>query len=137
MSEDPLEHSIKHGGPIAGSGMPDDAELFFREWWTSLEFQDARYHEKTALRSIGSPLALPQGFAVRFLENNDSELNVVLPAPATTASDYVSKTEVSPSLREVLQSRTARAPGWTLFKDDWNLTDSGTDFGLITIAPPG
>ena len=90
-------------GPIAGAGLSADAELVFIEWLASLEYQDVRYHEKVigllarqamidddlrqkvltdpagALRDLGSDLALPEEFSVRFLENTATELNVVLP----------------------------------------------------------
>ena len=151
-------------GPIAGAGLSADAELVFIEWLASLEYQDVRYHEKVigllarqamidddlrqkvltdpagALRDLGSDLALPEEFSVRFLENTATELNVVLPPRAKMITDYFEalvqqQSQASTGLRERLQSRTAaRMP--TLFQDDWNLGDTGNDINFGMIVPP-
>lgn len=161
----PSHQSGRAKGPIAGDDLPNDAELVFSEWLASLEYQDGRYHEKVigllareamkdeafrhkvvadpagALYDLGSTLALPEDFSIRFLENTDKELNVVLPPLASTITDYLETlgredADYPIALRDRLQSRTAaRMP--TLFQDDWNLSDAGDDLSFLMIAPPG
>jgi hypothetical protein len=165
MSDEPTSPQFgAEKGPIAGAGLPRDAELVFVEWLASLEYQDVRYHEKVigllarqamidddlrqkiltdpagALRDLGSDLALPEEFSVRFRENTATELNVVLPPRAKMITDYFEtlarqESQYSTGLRERLQSRTAaRMP--TLFQDDWNLSDAGDDLTFGMLVPP-
>jgi hypothetical protein len=162
MTEYPVQDS-KPGdgeGPIAGAGMPEEAELLFRDWMQSLVAQDVRYNTKAigllvreamvddrvrsqiledpagALRALGSRLELPSEFTVRFFDNTTTVLNVVLPPPAKILeSNFERGGELGTGLRERLRSRTADFP--TLFHDNWNWNDPGNDLSFLMIAPPG
>jgi hypothetical protein len=153
----------KAKGAIAGPGMTEDAELVFHEWFESLVNQDIRYNTKAigllarqamvddafraqvlqdpagALRALGANHSLPTEFAVKFVDNTSTLLNVVLPPRAATIAKYFGSTSEPASEQRVavrlrLRSRTADFP--TLFHDDWNLGDPGNDLSLGMIVPP-
>ena len=120
----------------AGEGLGDDDDRIFHLWLESLVLQDPRYNSKAiavlareamvneqlrsrvlsdpegCLKELGSKLALPEGVGVRFLENTQATLNVVLPPRAGGAS------RMSPTLRDRLRSRTMASAAW--FSDDWD-----------------
>jgi hypothetical protein len=120
----------------AGEGLGDDDDRIFHLWLESLVLQDPRYNSKaiavlareamvneqlrsrvvsdpeSCLRELGYKLALPEGMAVRFLDNTQATLNVVLPPRAGGAG------RMSPALRDRLRSRTSTSAQW--FSDDWD-----------------
>jgi hypothetical protein len=141
-------------GHIAGAGMTEEAELVFRDWIQSLVDQDIRYHRKAiallareamvddgfrsqvledpagALRALGARVSLPEEFAIRFFENTNTVLNVVLPPRAeTVAKQFESSGERGGehlvALRLRLRSRTEAFA--TLSEDDWDIEDTETD----------
>jgi hypothetical protein len=147
---------------IAGYGMTDEDESVFRDWLESLVLQDLRYNDKAVivlaresmvdehfrsrvpddpegcLQALGAKVKLPEGFAVNFIENTETTLNVVLPPRAGTASERFGPADIRESyksiaLRERLASRTS---GFPLFNDDWNISDPGTrDISIPTPFP--
>jgi hypothetical protein len=123
-----------------GGHLSEEDQRMLRFWRENLSFLDSRYHEKTLLKLVARAisdeefrdrlvndtdavlaecdLALPDGMEVRFFDNTPNALHVVLPPPA-------GEMEQRPvALRESLRSRTAE--GFFLFKDDFNLSDTGT-----------
>jgi hypothetical protein len=120
----------------AGEGLGDDDDRIFHLWLESLVIQDPRYNSKAiavlareamvneqlrsrvvsdpegCLRELGSKVPFPEGTAVRFYENTQTTLNVVLPPRA-------GGTRMSTALRDRLRSRTSDSAEW--FHDDWDV----------------
>lgn len=120
----------------AGEGLGDDDDRIFHLWLESLVLQDPRYNSKAiavlareamvneqfrsrvvsdpegCLRELGSKVALPDGTTVRFFDNTEATLNVVLPPIAGGTR------RMSTALRDRLRSRTLESAQW--FHDDWD-----------------
>jgi hypothetical protein len=132
-------------------GLSEDDWRLVRLWRENQVLQDPRYSSKGLLklvvwamldeavrrRLLADPDAflaehadlkghLPEGVALRFLENDSDTLNVVLP-PRRGATEYQPM-----ALREVLRSRTS---GLSAFKDDFDLGDFGNDADVAVGDP--
>jgi hypothetical protein len=80
---------------------------------TNEEFRSKVLHDpQSSLRELGSKDGLPENVVVKFFDNTDGTLNVVLPPRAGLS------TRLSPTLRERLHSRTTTFSAW--FHDDWD-----------------
>jgi hypothetical protein len=122
---------------VAGEGLGDEDDRLFHLWLEALVLQDPRYNSKAiavlareamvneqlrsrviidpegCLRELGAKVTLPEGTTVRFFDNTQTNLNVVLPSRAGGTSRW------RPALQDRLQSRTSFFAAW--FQDDWDL----------------
>ena len=142
------------GGDVISKLLNDEDQRVLRHWRESLTLQDIRYGGKgllllahwamvdsefrsrlvndtdAFLRELQLKLNdLPEGVTLTFLENTKSTLNVVLPPPAGEMAYR------SPTLREVLRSRTTPETRW--FQDDFDMGDLGDAKGPMPGADGG
>jgi hypothetical protein len=125
---------------VWGGVLSEEDERLLHLWRESLVLQDPRYKSKVLLKFAAITMAdeefrsrlvndteavlhefqskvdWPEGLTLRFLENTQDTLNVVLPPRSGEMSDQ------PVALREVLRSRTT---AWTdgLFRDDFDPGD--------------
>lgn len=139
----------------------DEDRDVVRLWRESFSLLDGRYHSKALLQAVvfamtdeqirsrlindtegsligdQSSIDLPEGTTVRFFENTQNTLNVVLPPP-TGGMSYSRSGEMTyrpPELREALRSRTSSAERNPFWKDDYDFGDS--DFSWFFGDPIG
>ncbi|MFF0476445.1 hypothetical protein [Streptomyces sp. NPDC004284] len=122
----------------SGNAMNKDDVFMLRHLQQGLIVQDARYENKglfkliavamaddefrwrlvndtqNVLNEFQSRLDLPNGVTVRFWENTDQTLHIVLPPPAGTTSNRPAP------LREFLQSRTTKEAMSGFWTDDFS-----------------
>ena len=140
---------------LGGDMLNDDDRRLILDWRESLTLQDPRYEGKGLLalavlsmvnedvryRLVHDDLEgvlrqapairaqLPEGVTLRFFENTDETLNVVL----LPRSGEMGRR--STALRDMLRSRTATGSffqdDYNLFKDDFNLSDSGLNDAFV------
>lgn len=135
QSEDRGQGEVWHS---ADELLKDDGDWrVLRLWRESLVVQDPRYNSKILLKLVALAMAdeqfrsrlindtegvlrdlhvnsdLPEGVTLRFLENTQNTLNVVLPPRAGELSNRAT------ALREALRSRTSST--MALFKDDFDI----------------
>jgi hypothetical protein len=121
------------------AALNEDDERVLRVWRESLVLQDPRYKSKVLLKFAAVSMAdadfrarlindldgvlgdfrsgvdWPEGLTLRFFENTEDTLNVVLPPRAGQTSTR------PPALRDVLRSRTTADAGF--LKDDFDIGD--------------
>ena len=119
------------------AALNDDDERALRLWRENLILQDPRYKSKVLLKFVAVSMAdeqfrsrlvndtdsilrefrakvdWPEGLTLRFFENTEDTLNIVLPPRAGATSEQPS------ALRDVLRSRTASDAGF--LKDDFDI----------------
>jgi hypothetical protein len=153
--EDQGQRKAKHS---AFALLKDDEDRdLLRLWRENLTLQDQRYDSKVLLKLVvlamtdeqtrsrlindtedflrevrsNVDLDLPEGTSLRFFENTQDTLNVVLPPPAGgmryTRSGQL--TYRSPELRDALRSRTSSTEGLRWYFDDFDIGDHIAPYG--------